>query len=378
MAGLAKRQSPAHPAAHRHRVMLVDDSIVVRSITERIVESSGDFLVVASVPNAGEALEWLARDRCDLIILDIEMPGMSGIAALPLLLDRARGARIIILSANCEEGGPAAVEALARGAADTLLKPGRGTFAGTFGETLLERLRALASGSVAQQACKDASLLTVAAPLTIPESHPIAAIGIGASTGGIMAINGLLAELAPHVDCPIFITQHLPGGFIPFFADQLRRIMVRPVMVADDGMAVQPGTIYLAPGDAHLRLALFGAGTRIMLDRTPSANGACPSVDPMMMSLAAIYGTAACAVILSGMGRDGHNGVAEIRKAGGLVLAQDVGTSVVWGMPGAVARSGFAKLLMPPEDIGRYISQVAGMVAKEPVANSGYFGEPIT
>jgi two-component system, chemotaxis family, protein-glutamate methylesterase/glutaminase len=350
----------------RTRVMLVDDSIVVRSIAERIIEDAGDFAVVASLPNAHDALDWLASDRVDLIVLDIEMPGMSGIAALPQLLERSSGARIIILSANCEEGGPAAIEALALGAADTLLKPGKGTFAGRFGETLIARLRCLAHGEGPAEVVAVPGPPPPAAAPIIVEPHAIAAIGIGASTGGIMAINHFLSCLSDTVDCPIFITQHLPAGFIPFFAEQLDRSVSRSVVVAEAGMRVSKNHIYLAPGEAHMRLTKAAGGTRIMLDSTPVANGACPSVDPMMATLAAVYGQSACAIILSGMGRDGHEGVRDVGRAGGLVLAQDVASSVVWGMPGAIARSGLARLTLAPEEIGRYVSNA--VMAVEPVA----------
>lgn len=366
MARHATTQEAMPDADARIRVMLVDDSIVVRSIAERIIDDAGDFTVVASLPNAHDALHWLVSNSVDLIVLDIEMPGMSGIAALPQLLERSAGARIIILSANCEEGGPAAIEALALGAADTLLKPGKGTFAGRFGETLIARLRCLAHGESPAEAV---TARGQPAPATVPvvvEPHAIAAIGIGASTGGIMAINHFLGALSDSVDCPIFITQHLPAGFIPFFAEQLGRSVSRTVVVAEAGMRVSRNHIYLAPGAAHMRLTKAAGGTRIMLDSTPVANGACPSVDPMMATLAAVYGASACAIILSGMGRDGHDGVLDVCRAGGLVLAQDVGSSVVWGMPGAIARSGLARLMMAPEDIGRYVSNA--VMAVEPVA----------
>lgn len=337
------------------RVMLVDDSIVVRSIAERIIETAGGFEIVASLPNASAALTWLDNGRADVIILDIEMPGLSGLDALPQLLKKADGARVIILSANCEEGGPAAVEALALGAADTLLKPGRGTFAGRFGETLVARVRALAASE--RQPRPLPVSIAPAAALDVPElgARAIEAIGIGASTGGIVAINALLLALPKHIDCPIFITQHLPGGFMTFFAEQLARATGRLVVVAEDGMRVEPAHIYIAPGEAHLRLTILSGKPHIMLDHSPSPVGACPAVDPMMASMAEVYGSGACAVMLSGMGRDGLVGVRDVRRSGGLVLAQDVASSVVWGMPGAVAREGLAEAVLDPERLGKLI-----------------------
>lgn len=346
----------------RTRVMLVDDSIVVRSITERIIDSAGGFDIVASLPNAGDALAFLDHSGVDVIILDIEMPVMSGLVALPQLLAKAGNARVIILSANCDEGGPAAVEALALGAADTLLKPGRGTFAGTFGDTLIARIRALSEMENRPQPVQVA--VCPVAEVHEPElrARSIAAIGIGASTGGIVAINALLLALPRDLACPIFITQHLPGGFMTFFAEQLGRATGRKVIVAEDGMKVTDRTVYIAPGEAHMRVTLFSGKAHIMLDRSPSPVGACPAVDPMMASIAEVYGAEACAVMLSGMGRDGLEGVRLLRKAGGMVLAQDIGSSVVWGMPGAVAREGLAEAVLEPARLGRLIARTAGTI----------------
>lgn len=339
------------------RIMLVDDSIVVRSITERIIDSAGGFEIVGSFANARDAIDGLADKAVDLILLDIEMPGMNGLTALPMLIERSGGARVLILSANCAEGGPAAIEALALGAADTMLKPGRGTFAGRFGELLVARLRELAECST-PPIRRDIPRVAPR-PVEWPAARPITAIGIGASTGGIMAINAFLWSLPHDFDQPLFITQHLPGGFMSFFADQLRRTGVRrTIMVAEDAMPVRPRHVYVAPGEAHLRVAAMHDGPRIMLDRSPSPVGACPSVDPMMASLAEVFGAGACAVMLSGMGRDGLEGVRRVKQAGGLVLAQDVDSSVVWGMPGAVAREGLADLVMAPDELAGALARV--------------------
>jgi two-component system, chemotaxis family, protein-glutamate methylesterase/glutaminase len=173
-----------------------------------------------------------------------------------------------------------------------------------------------------------------------------------------MAINALLGALRAQVDAPIFITQHLPASFMPFFAGQLARTQQRPVFVAEDGMMVAKGAIYLAPGDGHLTLARVGKSLRIVIDRTPVDHGACPSVDPMMASVGAIYGAAACGVTLSGMGRDGASGSRMLRSEGGLVIAQDSDSSVVWGMPGSVAREGVAHHVLNPVAIATLINSI--------------------
>ena len=339
-------------------VMLVDDSIVVRSIVERIIESDAGLHIVASVATAPEALAILERERVDVILLDLEMPGMHGLEALPLLLAKQSDTRIIILSANCEDGGTAAVEALSLGAADTLLKPGRGTFAGRFGVTLIERIRALSErGPVGAISEEKAPLRHCSVPDSVP-SRSIGAVGIGASTGGIMAINQFLASLPRWFEAPLFITQHLPAGFISYFAEQLQRANERAIRVAADGMAVEAGHVYVAPGDGHLRVVGTTTGTRIIIDRAAMPSGATPSVDPMLASLADAYGPQLCGVMLSGMGRDGLEGARRLCAHGGIMLAQTMSSSVVWGMPGAVVREGLAQGQGDPAELARLIGRI--------------------
>lgn len=355
------RRNPKVNAAQNVRVMLVDDSIVARAILERILDSEEDFSIVASLPNAADAIDALTHIAPDIILLDIEMPGMSGLAALPLILNKSRGARVLILSANCVDGGPAAIEAMARGAADTMVKPGRGTFSGMFSRTLVERIRALSQIAPSQIAPSPPPVLPIGvAPQQSVRAQGISAIGIGASTGGIMAINAFLGALPPAMDCPIFITQHLPGGFMPYFAEQLRRLLGRTVMVVEDGMIVAPGIVYLASGEGHISLS-GGAKKRIYIDRSPSESGATPSVDPMLAALAEHYGKSACGVMLSGMGRDGLTGARRLRAAGGLMMAQDMESCVVWGMPGAVVRAGLADAVQNPVALAN-IAGAAGAI----------------
>lgn len=349
-----------------YRVMLVDDSLVARSIIERIIGDAGGFDVVASVPRAPDAIRWLERDSVDIIILDLEMPDMGGIDALPLLIAQGQGARILILSANCPSDGPAAIEALARGAADTLLKPGRGGFAGTFGSTLVDRLRELGAAG-ARAMLRNTPVANAAAPAQVerlPDKRPLAAIGIGGSTGGIASINALLGALPADHTVPLLVTQHLPASFIDFFAAQLRTVVRRPVHVATEGMRIEPRGIYVAPGDAHLSLARRGDIVTVTLDRRVSATRSLPSVDTMFDAMARVYGADCLAVVLSGMGRDGCEGARAIRESAGLIVAQDVETSVVWGMPGSVARDGLAHAVMPPEQIGRAIAGHALMAVR--------------
>ncbi len=341
------------PSVRSVRVMLVDDSLVVRSILERIIDQSPGLSICASVASAGDALAYLAREPVDVVVLDIEMPGMNGMTALPLILERAANARVLILSSNCVEGGPAAIEALALGASDTLAKPGRGSFSGRFSEVLTDRIR-----SLGEQPSLPPVALRVAErpaprvpPAAIAPDQPLECIAVAASTGGIPAFASFLAHLDPRIAAPILLTQHLPDAFMEFYAKQIATMTSRRVLVAAAGMPVEKNHIYIAPGDAHLLVVATGRRREIALDHRPVANGCCPSADPMFDSLAEVYGARCAAVVLSGMGRDGADGAARLKAAGGTVFAQAPESCVIWGMPGAVAKAGIAAATLNPDAI---------------------------
>jgi len=340
------------PTARTVRVMLVDDSLVVRSILERIVDQRPGLKICASVASAHDALEYLAREPVDVVVLDIEMPGMNGIDALPHILERVEKARVLILSSNCVEGGPAAIDALALGASDTLAKPGRGSFSGRFAEVLTERIMTLGHQRdfPAPVPITERPVPSTAA-LAIDTDQPIECIAVAASTGGIPAFANFLANLDPRITAPILLTQHLPDAFMEFYAKQIATMTTRRVRVAAAGMTVERDCIYLAPGDAHLIVAANGGRVEIALDRRAMDNGCCPSADPMLDSVADVYGKGGVAVILSGMGRDGVIGAARLKDAGGTIFAQAPESCVIWGMPGAVAKAGIAAATLNPDAI---------------------------
>jgi two-component system, chemotaxis family, protein-glutamate methylesterase/glutaminase len=340
------------------RVMLVDDSLIVRSVLERIVESAPGMTVCASAASAADALVWLAQDRADVIILDIEMPGMTGIAALPRILAEGANARVLILSSNCEAGGPAAVEALALGASDTLAKPGRGSFAGRFSEILLARVRSLATvPALRREPASTPGKAAVRQGRFVQMSGPVDCIAVAASTGGIPAFASFLANLDSAIAAPILLTQHLPEAFIGYYSQQIATASKRTVHVAAAGMRLEPRTVYLAPGHAHLSLARLGPHVEIVLDDQPVTNGCCPSADPMFSAVANVFGSTAVGVVLSGMGRDGAVGAAQLRSAGGVILAQAPESCVVWGMPGAVANNGVANAVLNPDAMAVLLGQ---------------------
>jgi len=332
------------------RLMIIDDSAIARTVLTRMLSGHRDLEVAATAANAAEALAVLRTTRFDAILLDVEMPGTSGLEALPDILRLGEGARILIISSLCEDGAEATVKALALGAADTLPKPGAGAFAGRFSDILAERVRKL--GRVERK--RAGAVVSVPLPQVRLRPWPDtmhACLALGASTGGLHALGDFLRALPPAIGIPILVTQHLPPLFLPVFARQIEAASGRAACVARDGDAVDGTRLLLAPGDAHLGLERHAGGIRVRLDRHASSSNCMPSVDIMLAAAAEQYGPGATGLIFSGMGRDGLAGAQRIADAGGTILVQDRATSAVWGMPGAVAQAGLASAVLAPRDL---------------------------
>ncbi|CAN5735909.1 chemotaxis response regulator protein-glutamate methylesterase [soil metagenome] len=332
----------------RPRILIVDDSVVARAVIARAIEIGGKFTVAGAVPHAKGALAFLRGQRVDGILLDIQMPGVDGLTALPDLLAAGDGARVLVISSSVGEGAAATIQALSLGAADTLEKPEIGDFAGRFSEMLDEKLSRLF-----ESAPESAAPVPLA---TDRSGGGFDIVAIGASTGGIHALTLLLREIPASFQLPILITQHLPDSFMPYFAAQVAVLAGRPCDVATDRMRIRPGRAIVAPGSAHIRCVSTSDGAGVRLSTEPSKSGCTPSVDPMFASLADVFGSRALGIVLSGMGRDGAEGAKHIIDRGGSVVVQDQASSVVWGMPGAVATSGTACAIMPPTEIGLMIA----------------------
>lgn len=343
------------------KVLIVDDSAVARAVIARVIDGSGHLMVAGAVADVRGALAFLARAQVDFILLDINLPGVDGITALPDLIVAGGEAKVLIVSSSAAEGAQQTIQALAFGAADTLEKPEAGALSGRFAQALLEKLRHLAEPAGRARPALPAP--SAAAPPTALRAPVVQAdaydmIAIGASTGGIHALNRLLRELPAGFRLPILITQHLPPTFMPYFAAQLATLAGRPCDVATDRLRIRPGRVIVAPGDAHLCVAPLPDGTAcVRLSRAPSTSGCTPSVDPMLASVAAAFGPRAMGVVLSGMGRDGVDGARTLRETGGAIVIQDEESSVVWGMPGAVAAAGLADAVLPPAAIGRLLAE---------------------
>lgn len=339
------------------RVMIVDDSAIARQVLARMIGHHGDMEVVATAGSAAEALAALRSVRPHVILLDVEMPGTSGLDALPDILAASGGAKVLIVSSTADEGAANAVRALALGAADTLPKPGTSAFRGRFSEVLAAKLRALAPiEALARPAAPRPDSGRAAICLRAMPAARIECLALGASTGGLHALSEFLRALGGEIGAPILITQHLPPVFMPIFARQIEAASGRPTRVAEDGMKLQPDRILIAPGDAHMEVERAGGEAKVKLTRGPVSSGCKPSLDPMFWSLGESFGAGALGLVFSGMGRDGLVGGARLVHAGGALLAQDEASSAIWGMPRAVAEAGLVSAVLSPAGLAARVA----------------------
>jgi two-component system, chemotaxis family, protein-glutamate methylesterase/glutaminase len=340
-------------AAAAIRVMIVDDSLTVRTIFKRMVESDPAMVVAGTASSAERAIAQLVAEPADVVLLDLEMPGIGGLEALPAILATPGNPQVLVVSSLTKDGAEHTISALQMGAADTLLKPRPGGFNEDYRSQLLGKIRALgAHRTEAEGEPAPPIEPSFARPGRTRRSWRPEVIAIGASTGGIHALGLMLRRLATDFEVPILITQHLPASFIPVFARQVETACGRPADIAADGLAITPGRIVIAPGHGHMLARRVGDRLTTRISAEPAPSGCVPSVDPMLSSLAEACSGAVLGVILSGMGRDGVIGAKALVDAGGAIYAQDADSSAVWGMPGAVARAGLASLIAPPERLG--------------------------
>jgi two-component system chemotaxis response regulator CheB len=343
-------------------VMVVDDSAIVRGLITRTLKGDPRIDVVASCSNGEMAVVQAAKRALDVVILDIEMPVMDGLTALPKLQQANPGARIIMASTLTQRNAAVSLRAMALGAADYIAKPTADRLNANeeFHRDLIHKVIALgqarktkpAPGAPAQPAVKFNMVARGKA------MRPPRIIAIGSSTGGPQALLTLLGALSPKVSCPIVIAQHMPATFTAVLAQHIERASGRPTCEAATGMEIKPGHIYLAPGDYHFEVVREGAGLAARLSQTPPQNFCRPSVDPLFHSVAQLFGADSCAIMLTGMGSDGCGGSKAIAAAGSPVIAQDEATSVVWGMPGAVAQAGICSAILPLPKIAGHVASL--------------------
>ena len=334
-------KSDAAPAV---RVMVCDDSAVIRGAVARMLDADPAVQVVARVANGQLALDELKRTPVDVLVLDIEMPVMDGMTALPLLLRADPGLKVIMASTLTTRGADIALRALRLGAADYVPKPSAVTGDETFRRELVEKVKGL--GRMRRRVAQPPRE-TVALRLRPASIVPPRLLAIGSSTGGPQALFTLVQGLGKTLNVPVVLTQHMPATFTPILAEHISKLGGLPCAEAKDGEALTAGRIYLAPGDRHLLVNAARGGLQARLTTDPPENFCRPSVDPMLRSAAAACDGRVLVAMLTGMGQDGLVGTRRVVEAGGSAVAQDEATSVVWGMPGAVAQAGLCHAVLP-------------------------------
>jgi two-component system chemotaxis response regulator CheB len=342
------RGAPA--AGSRVKVLVVDDSALIRRILGQVLAGQPSIEVVGSAADGSAALAQIARLKPDVVTLDLEMPVLDGLEVLRRLRREHFQGKVIVLSALSERGATITMDALALGASDYLLKPaGSGGIEGT-----LDRLRTELVPKILH--LRPREIQTPAAARAIRSTFaPRAgvarrAILIGVSTGGPNTLNEIIPQLPVPLSVPVLIVQHMPPMFTRMLAERLQTRTKLRVVEAKDGMRIEPGTIYIAPGDFHMRVSRR-AGDVIQLDQGPPEQSCRPSVDVLFRSAAEIWGGGLVAAVLTGMGQDGLRGAELLRAKGAFIIAQDEKTSVVWGMPGAITKAGLAHLVLPSWEI---------------------------
>lgn len=337
------------------RVMVIDDSSIVRGFLTRFLETDPDIKVTAAVPNGLAALQELAEAAPDVAILDLEMPVMDGITALPLLLAANPKLPIIVASTKTRENAALALKCLALGAIDCLGKPNVHDLAegSAFRDDLVQRVKVI--GRLRGKAAVPSLFFSEAVPPKVVTRITVqpdasAALAVCASTGGPLALLQVLGGLKP-LAVPVFVTQHMPAGFTALLAENIAQTTGLDCREAVDGEAVVAGRVYIAPGNYHLTVEGAEGSHRISLNQNLPEHFCRPAADPMLRSLAKCYGAKLLVAVLTGMGTDSVAGCRAVVDAGGSVITQDEASSVVWGMPGAVVSAGLSAETVPLDNM---------------------------
>ena len=348
---LLSRTQRGIAAGSRIRVLVVDDSVVIRRLVTHALEEDPLIEVVGSASNGVVALARIPQVNPDVITLDIEMPEMDGLQALPRIRSLHPNVRVIMFSTLTDRGAAATFQALALGADDYVTKVANvGSLDDSIkrlrGELIPKIKQFFKIGTPPAAARAVASVISPAPKRSTSVTMPKVVV-IGVSTGGPAALGRIMPEFERDFPLPILIVQHMPPLFTRLLAERLHAISKLTVNEATEGAYVEAGKVLIAPGDFHMRLERVGQKVTTVLDQSPPENSCRPAVDVLFQSAAEIWGAGTLAVILTGMGKDGLRGTQSLRSAGAYVIAQDEASSVVWGMPGAVANAGLCDTVTP-------------------------------
>lgn len=367
------------------RVLIVDDSAVIRGALGRIIDDQPDLRVVTTAPNGRVALDALRHTVVDVVMLDIEMPEMDGLTALPLILRQYPATRVVMASSLTQRGAEITMQAMVLGASDFIAKPAAKSGTAALAALSIEiasKVRAIgraARGQRSVRAVGPAPSETMSSGTPTPplrseilaarsSDEPPRLLAIAASTGGPNALADVLSALPTDFPLPVVITQHMPPVFTTLLAQRLERDSGRPCSEARDGEPLLLNRTYIAPGGFHMLVQTHEGQPIARLTQSEPENYCRPSADPMFRSAAAVYGASTLAVVLTGMGEDGREGCREIHRRGGRIIVQDEASSVVWGMPGAVAHAGLAHDVLPLRAIAEAISGACHITTRVPTA----------
>ena len=338
------------------RVLVVDDSVAMRRILSEAIASDAGLEVAGYAANGQIAMAMFDQVSPDIVTLDIEMPVMDGLATLKAMRAARRLQPVIMFSTLTERGAEATIDSLALGASDYVAKP---INAGSFDvarerirEALIPKIKALCGGVMRRETERHG--LAAAQPLLRRASQftRIEAVVIASSTGGPNALAGILPAIPAGFPVPVLVVQHMPPAFTRFLAQRLTSLCSLPVGEAVEGEVATPGVIRVAPGDHHLAVARERGTVRLQINQDPAENSCRPSADVLFRSAAQVYPNQVLAVVLTGMGQDGLRGCQVLADQGASIMVQDEATSVVWGMPGFVAKAGLADSVLPLSQIG--------------------------
>ena len=339
------------------RVLIVDDSTTVRYVLQTILESDPEIKVVGFAGNGQDAVRRAGELRPDVITMDVQMPGIDGIEATRLIMEQSPTPIVVISAHNSDPALTISFNALQAGAVQVIDKPVNALTPDAANEraSLIATIKLMSEVRVVRRRF-GAARSTPPAPIEPPATRRAAElVAIGASTGGPAALNTILSTLPADFPAPILIVQHITAGFTSGLVTWLGRGCALPVCTAQADERVRPGVIYVAPDDRHLTV---GATGRLCLDAGELVNHVRPAVNVLFDSVARVFGPAAVGVLLTGMGEDGARGLRAIRQRGGVTIAQDEATSVVYGMPKAAAEMEACSTILPLDQIAAYLTRI--------------------